>query len=273
MMNKITALILSLICILSICNITTYAVENDAKIQTHTSDMIKNNQGFNIYFSFQNNPAQTLGAFRLQVFYDESHFSFMEAKLCTLDTDSHLIKANVQNGIVTLVFASQEALHYVTSQDIFFMRFKAIDTQSSESYGFQTTIMEIVDFDGNYLSISNPADFYINGSGSACTVSAVSSDFSENDTDNSAAADDNLFSTDNISSTENSSVISSTEGDTIILRDNRDADVKENNFPIFLLIIVGGVLIFAVAFYIGRKQRKPMSEEDYRIENPLKKKK
>lgn len=267
MMNKITALILSTICIAFIFDITTYAVENNIKIQAHTSDTIKNNRGFNIYFSFQNNSAQTLGAFRLQVFYDETHFSFMEAKLCTLDTDKHLIKAYAQNGIVTLVFASQEALYYAVSQDIFYIRFKAIDTQSSESYIFQTSIMEVVDFDGDYLSARNPNDFYINGSGSGSILSESSSDFSSNSTDTSATTDEN------ISSVENPPVVSSIEEDTIILQDNRDADIKENNFPIFLLIIVGGVLIFAVAFYIGRRQRKPMSEGEYRIEYPSKKKK
>lgn len=276
-MNKITAFLLSLFCILSFSDLNAYAFNDDVQIQTHTSDELKNNQGFNIYFSFQTNTSKSIGAFRLQIQYDSEHFSFMEAKLCSLDTDNHLLKAYAENSVVTLVFASREALQYPVGQDIFYMRFKAISTQSSENYIFQTNIMEVVDFDGNYLSTSNPTAFYINGSGSGSlsssnTQTSNTQTSSRPQTQSNAVPNEDIPSeTENIS--EEATVISSTEGETIILQDNHNPDIKKNNFPTFLIFIVLGILIFCVAFYIGRKQGKPSSSEVHHIEDPMKKKK
>lgn len=275
MMNKMAVFFLSLLCILSCLSLNIYAFSDDVQIQMHTSDKLKNNQGFNIYFSFETNTSKNIGAFRLQVQYDSKHFSFMEAKFCSLDTDNHLLKAYAENDIVTLVFASREALEYSVSQDIFYMRFKAIDTQSSENYTFQTNIMEIVDFEGRYLSVSTPTAFYINGSDSGSLSSSDNVQTSSTKTQSNTVSNEDILSkAENISEeSELSSVISSTEGETIILQDNRDSNIKENNFPTFLIFIILGVLIFCVAFYIGRSQRKSSSSEIEHTEDFMKKKK
>ncbi len=276
MKNKIIALLLSLFCILPFLSLRVLALNGDIQIQMHTSDKLKNNRGFNMYFSFQTNTSKNIGAFRLQVQYDSEHFSFMEAKLCSLDTDNHLLKAYAESNVVTLVFASREALEYSNSQDVFYIRFKAINPQLSESYIFQTNIMEVVDFDGKYLSVNNPTDFYINGSESSSFSSSLNSKTQDGvvSTTESTLTQKSQFATDSFSEqTENSSVISSTEDETIILQDNHDPNVKENNFPTFLILIVMGVLIFCVAFCIGRRQRNTSSPDEHHVKDPSKKKK
>lgn len=256
LMNKVYCIILCTIFIFFTFGTSkVYAEDNDTEIQLHTSDTIKNNKGFNIYFGIKSDTLINLGAFRLKISYDSEHFNFMEAKLCDFDTSTHFLKANAEDGVVTVLFAGKNGIPLTESiQDIFYLRFKAVDTQTENKYLFKASVIEIVDFDGNYLSCSDIQIF------TASLNEYLSSSANES------------HSSEKIENSELSSAIR--EGETIIFQDKNEMNLKENMFPVFLLFIVFGIVIFAIAFYIGRKQRKNMiSSGEYKIENPQQKRK
>lgn len=259
MMNKTCCILLCILFMFfTLGTSKVYADDNATKIQMHTSDTIKNNRGFNIYFGVKSESFSNLGAFRLKISYDDAHFSFMEAKLCNLDANMHYLKANAKDGVVTVLFAGHSGIPLTENiQDIFYLRFKAVDTKNQNQYIFEASVMEVVDFDGNYISYSNIQPLTINGSSSS-TSSA-----SEN---NSSTVSEKL------EGLEDSSVIR--EGETIILQDKSEINLKENMFPVFLLFIVFGILVFVIAFYLGRKQRKKIiSSGEYKIEDGQQKRK
>lgn len=277
MIDKIFSFVLCIIILFSALSSNVDALSPEVEIQLHTSDVIKNGQGFNSYIGFASDTLENLGAFRLTISYDEEYFSFMYIKLCDSYADDYWLKSYDQDGIVSIVFVTREAIDLSSDiNDIFYIRFKAVGTQADSEYNFKITVMEVVDFDGLY--IDEDAICNLTVAGASSSSSSVSSETADSTASASSSSSDQDGETDQSGEgsettylDSDSSEASAGQGETIILQSE---DEMENMFPFILAGIVVVIVVAMLCFHIGHKRGKNiLCPGEYRVEDKARKKK